>query len=378
MADHGDEHNIIVVGAGIAGLALLRELTRREIAAIALERYSTVTDAGLAINLPGNAIAALRELGVGNVRRYGVPVNKREYRASNGRLLFKVDEASFWGTEDTPQCMRRSELALLLREGVPEPSVLRQRTVTSAIASGTSVAVTTTKGEKLTGRYLVGADGIRSTVRELCFPGAETSVARLAQSSYRFVVSNPGVDCWTVWMGERAIILLIPMGLNDVYGWATVTNHVGPSSNPGELLRHMKDFPSEPRKAVEEALANPAGLFSSPLTEVRLSSWNRGRAVLIGDAGHATAPVWAQGAALALEDGLALAELLATGEGFTGVGEEFTRLRRDRIRHVQTMTDRASNVSRLPLSLRKILMRYMGPLSYRNTYEPLKANRGSG
>jgi len=372
MTDRANENAVIVVGAGIAGLALTRELVRREVEVVALERYPSLPDAGLAINLPGNAIAALRKLGIDDVRRHGVPVERREYRSSRGRLLFKVDEAKFWGDDNKPQCMRRSDLASMLTEGIPEEVIRRQCAVASVSTSGRSVAVDTVDDEKLTGKYLVGADGVHSIVRTMCFPGIETSVAQLGQASWRFLTSNPGVDCWTIWMGEHALVLLIPVGPDEVYCWATIPSDECQSSDPANLLRHIKLFPREPREAVEAALANQATLLKSPLTEVRMSNWSRGQAILIGDAAHATAPVWAQGGALALEDALVLAELFATSDDALDVGEEFTRLRKNRIRHVQTMTDRASRISTLPIALRNILMRYAGRLSYINTYKPLR------
>lgn len=56
-------YDVVVVGAGIAGLALTRELHRKGISCVALERRPAIVDAELAINLPWNAVAALRSLG---------------------------------------------------------------------------------------------------------------------------------------------------------------------------------------------------------------------------------------------------------------------------------------------------------------------------
>jgi 2-polyprenyl-6-methoxyphenol hydroxylase-like FAD-dependent oxidoreductase len=94
--------------------------------------------------------------------------------------------------------------------------------------------------------------------------------------------------------------------------------------------------------------------------------------VLIGDAAHATAPVWAQGAALAVEDGLALADLLSNSPDWSGVGAAFERDRRGRIEHVQRMTDRLSRSARLRPWLRELVMPIVGPGTYRATYRPLR------
>jgi len=92
----GASRRVLVVGGGIAGFAMLRALDQRGIAAELVERLNGPPDAGLGLNLPGNAVRALRDLGVGNaLKQRGRPILRREYRNARGRLLFTVDEAGF-------------------------------------------------------------------------------------------------------------------------------------------------------------------------------------------------------------------------------------------------------------------------------------------
>jgi 2-polyprenyl-6-methoxyphenol hydroxylase-like FAD-dependent oxidoreductase len=120
------------------------------------------------------------------------------------------------------------------------------------------------------------------------------------------------------------------------------------------------------------ALAHPEDVYHSPIEEVRLATWTKDRVVLMGDAAHATAPVWAEGAALAMEDALALAAIVADRDDMAAIGPRFEQARRDRVTHVQAMTDRLSKAARLPHALRTLLMPFITPRSYRATYEPLK------
>jgi 2-polyprenyl-6-methoxyphenol hydroxylase-like FAD-dependent oxidoreductase len=113
-------------------------------------------------------------------------------------------------------------------------------------------------------------------------------------------------------------------------------------------------------------------LYYSPVEEVRCARWSRGRLALIGDAAHATGPVWAQGAALALEDAIALAGLLAAGGDWTGVGAELERLRRPRVAHVQAATDKMSRLAGLPGRFRDVVAPVLGPRAYRAAYGPLR------
>jgi 2-polyprenyl-6-methoxyphenol hydroxylase-like FAD-dependent oxidoreductase len=97
-------------------------------------------------------------------------------------------------------------------------------------------------------------------------------------------------------------------------------------------------FPDPVSQVLSAALATTRSLYHSPLEEVRITRWSQGRVVLMGDAAHATAPVWAQGAALALEDALVLSELLATEQDWSLVGPAYERRRLPRVTHVQAMT----------------------------------------
>jgi 2-polyprenyl-6-methoxyphenol hydroxylase-like FAD-dependent oxidoreductase len=94
---------------------------------------------------------------------------------------------------------------------------------------------------------------------------------------------------------------------------------------------------------------------------------------LIGDAAHATGPVWAQGAAMALEDSLALADLLASRGDWDGVGAEFEAIRRPRVAHVQSATDTMSRLAALPGPLRDAVAPVLGPRTYRKAYGPLRS-----
>ena len=127
---------------------------------------------------------------------------------------------------------------------------------------------------------------------------------------------------------------------------------------------------------VATVLDDPGQLYYSPVEEVHCARWSRGRLALIGDAAHATGPVWAQGAALALEDAIVLADLLAERSDWSRVGAEFERLRRPRVAHVQAATDRMSRIAALPARLRDLVAPVLGPRAYRDAYRPLRTPVG--
>ncbi|MEV4344740.1 FAD-dependent monooxygenase [Actinoplanes sp. NPDC049596] len=353
------DDTVLVAGGGIAGLALGRALRQRGVPFELAERDPMAGDGGLAINLPGNAVAALHALGLrAGLEKIGRPTRRREYRSAAGRVLFAVDEDAFWGPDARPRCVRRSDLHALLGEDL-------DRTVTRVA----SVALEAS-GVLVDGRrhgFVVGADGVRSTVRDQVFGRAGMRSAMLSRASWRFMAPNPGVDCFTVWSGAEGAFLMIPVDESEVYVFASATGGGTVDADPAWLRRTFGNYPA-PVRAVLDDLGE---LYHSPIEEVRIATWHRDRCVLIGDAAHATAPVWAQGGALAMEDALVLADLLAGG-AWDSVGARYEEQRRERVCHVQAATDRFSKVAGLPIRLRNALLPVMGPIGYRSAYGPLR------
>jgi 2-polyprenyl-6-methoxyphenol hydroxylase-like FAD-dependent oxidoreductase len=365
---------VLIVGAGIAGLALARALRQRGVPAVVQDRLTGPPDAGLALNLPGNAVRALGALGLAEaVAGLGSPVRRREYRNARGRLLFAVDEDAFWADGAASRCVRRADLLDVLRHSLP-PGTVRWNSAVSAVRPRPDgVEVELTDGGTGTWDLVVGADGVHSAVRAAVGGDGALRSSLLSAASWRFMTPNPGVDCWTVWSGPRGTLLLIPLDSDEAYGYASATRGGQVDADPDWLLTTFADYPAPVPAALTAVLAQPSHLYHSPVEEVRIPRWANGRVVLVGDAAHATAPVWAQGAALAVEDGLVLAKLLATVADWSAVGAAYEQRRRPRVTHVQAMTDRLSRAAALPGWLRDTLLPVIGPRSFRETYTPLRA-----
>jgi 2-polyprenyl-6-methoxyphenol hydroxylase-like FAD-dependent oxidoreductase len=364
---------VLVVGGGVAGFAMMRALDQQGIPALLVDRLKGPPDFGLGLNLPGNAVRALRSLGVGDeLTSRGVPVRRREYRNAGGRLMFAVDEAGFWGSEAGSICALRGDVWQLLSSGVSASAVRWATPVTAVSEPGREIEVSFGNAAAESYDFVIGADGVHSAVRTSIFGLSAPRVALLSAASWRFVTPNPGVDCWSVWSGPAGTFLMIPVDAERVYGYASATRGGPVDADRRWLESTFGNYPEPVRSAVSSVLAEPASLYHSPVEEIRLDSWHRGRAVLIGDAAHATAPVWAQGAALAAEDALVLAELLATREDWATVGGEFEARRRPRVHHVQKMTDRMSRAAALPSWVRDAVLPLVGPRTYRATFEPLR------
>jgi len=364
---------VLVAGGGIAGLALARALHRQGRPVLALERRATPEDGGLAINLPGNAVQALGQLGLSDaLKGVGSPVRRRDYRTHRGELLFAVDEAAFWGEAACPRCLRRSDLQRLLGQDLPAGTIRRGCTIQAIAATAAGVTVDLGAGGVEHGGLLVGADGVHSTVRRSMFGEQATRAAVLGQASWRFMAPNPGIDAWTLWAGAGGLFLLIPVDNGEVYGWVSISRAGAGDRDLAEVRRVFDRFPRLVQDTLDRVLPRPDAIHHSPLEEVRIARWTQGRVLLAGDAAHATAPVWAQGAALALEDALVLSDILAHETDWNAIGPAYEARRRPRVAHVQAMTDRLSRTATLPDWVRNRLLPMIGPRSYRATYAPLR------
>ncbi len=362
---------MIIVGAGISGLALMRALHSLDIEAKTYEKRQVAKDSGLAINLPGNAMSSLHLLGVRDaVADLGYPTKRREYRTETGKLLFSVNEADFWGYSNQPRCILRSDLMSILRQGLPDNLFCFGQEINDVQTGTDNIELSLSDGRTVFTNILIGADGVNSTIREKVF-GHTTQAAILSPFSWRFMADNPGIDCWTLWAGPTSMLLLIPVSDERVYAWASLSRENTSSDAIKFSSDHFSGFPLMLRSIVDKALAEPSHVYYSPLNEVRMKNWSRGGTTLIGDAAHAMAPVWAQGAALGIEDALELSKLLAEGSNWPEMQQRFESLRRPRVEHVLKMTDKMSKAAKLPPLVRRLVLPYLGPRTYAKAYEPL-------
>ena len=360
---------VLIVGAGIAGLATARALRDVDIDVEVVERRTGAPSPGLGLNLPGNAVRALNALGLAEqVLAAGVPVARREYRTARDRLLFAVDEAAFWSGVAQSVCLRPG---LLLEALGTEQEVRRGVGAVRVDPSPHGAHVVLDDGTETDYDLVVGADGVHSTVRAAVVTTAPQP-SKMTSASWRFVVPNPGVDCWTAWTGNGLALLLIPVASEEVYGYASSSTGGTAGADPRWLAQAFADFPTPARLAVDAVFDGGRTPYHSPVAEIRTDTWHRGPVILIGDAAHATGPVWAQGAAAALEDALVLAEVLGSSSDWATAGAAWEHRRRPRVDHVQAATDRMSRLAGLPDWLSHRLAPFAGPRAYRAAYGPLR------
>ena len=371
---HHVQLRILVVGAGIGGLGLARALGRLGITADVVERQTSWDQTGAGIYLPGNAVRALRMLGLESaVMERAAPIPRQRICDHRGRLLSDIDLSALWGGVGACVALHRADLHEILVSYGDGVRVRMGQSVRRVHQRGERVTVEF--GDGTTGEYdlVVGADGVHSTVRDLTF-GA-SAVKPLGQRAWRFVTRCPtDVDTWSVFLGRAASFLAIPIGGGRVYCYCDAPQDVGGGATRGpvteELARLLTDF-AGPVPAILESVGPETAVHVGSIEEVTLDRWRSGSVVLIGDAAHATSPNMAEGAAMALEDGLVLSECLATGVPLPQALASFEARRNPRTHWVRAQTHRRDRTRSMPPVVRNAVLRRWGTKIFHQNYRPL-------
>lgn len=338
----------LVVGGGVAGPVVAMALQRAGIDATVHEaRPAATDDIGAWLGVQVNGLDALRAIDAEQaVLDVGFPTPVIEFRSGTGKVLGSVPATSPPPAGTVGLSMRRADLYRALHEEALRRGVDIRYGARLVDARSTEEGVTAVFADGTTDSadLLVGADGVRSTVRSLVDPDAAPPrfVPVLNTGGYsEHVPAGAEVGRLTMVFGRRAFFgyLRAPSGGTWWFANPPVTREPAPDEVAGmsdpewrSRLRELYGVDRSPAVDLVEATRDPLrGWSTYDLPSV--ARWHRGRMVLLGDAVHATSPASGQGSSLALEDAVLLARCLRdrpVPEAFA----VFERLRRERVERV--------------------------------------------
>ena len=358
---------VLIVGGGIAGLALARALLQRGITAEVVERATEWQPSGAGLYLPANAVRALHELGVGaDVAARANPIGRQRLLDHRGRLLAEIDVERLWDGVGGCVAIHRAVLHEVLLEAMAEVPIRLGVSVTG-LEDGDAPQVIFS--DSSTGSYdlVVGADGVHSTIRSLALGGPPASY--VGQASWRFIVDGflEAAD-WVVRLGRGRSFLTVALGQGVVYCYADLSTSDPTSGADRDWRESFADF-AEP---VPRLLDDATEAYFAPIEEVAPPAWTARRVVLVGDAAHASSPNMAQGAAMAVEDALVLAELLTADQPVDQALAGYEQRRKARVVFVQEQTHRRDRTRSLPPAVRNLTLRLAAERIFRSNYGPLR------
>lgn len=331
-------NRILVVGGGIGGLVLARAAAQRGFAVELIERAPALRAVGAGISLGANAMRALGSLGIGEaVAARGHALGAAVIADADGRTLARTDLGALATKLGAAYAFHRGALHEALAEGLGGVEVRCEVSLTEVIEEGEVIAATT-DGQRRRYHAVIGADGLRSTVRGLVFGAQAPRYA--GYTCWRWTGRVPGglreaVEMW----GRGLRVGLVPLGEEQVYAFFVANAPAGTPGDPrqgvvtvrGKFSRFGGDVPR-----VLAAIGDDEQLLHHDIEEVVQRPWCRGAVGLLGDAAHAMTPNFGQGAAMAIEDAIVLARELAAHDDAAAALRAYEQRRRPRVDALQS------------------------------------------
>lgn len=309
--------DIGIIGGGIGGLTAAIALRQRGFAVTVFEKDPAWSVYGVGITQQSNVIRAMDALGVlDDYLSAGFGYDAVEVFAPDGRMVARVPSPRL--VEGKPANMgigRRALHKVLGDRAIAEGAQVRLGVHPTALTDdGDGVSVTLSDGTTARFDLLVGADGLNSWVRGAIMPEVPPA-EYTGMGVWRYNLPRaPGLDALQSYNGKRGAGLA-PMTEEHMYMFLTSPEPGNPRFPTEGLAARMRERTAEAApqiRALAEQITDDAGVVYRPLETVNLTGpWHVGRVVLLGDAAHATTPHLGQGAGMAIEDSLVLAEELA-------------------------------------------------------------------
>jgi len=347
--------DVLIVGAGPTGLTLAASLIKRGIATTIVDAQATAAHTSRAAAVNARTLEVLEGLDVTRrLVKEGVHAPRFTIR-DRSRVLMNLDFSGL--TTDYPYTLLipQNVTETLLNDRLLElgGSVVRSKSLTSVVQDDDGVTATFDDGDVVRARYVVGADGIHSSVREQAGIGF-----RGGAYGESFILADVHLD------GEKPIEEVVLF-------WAKAGLTVVAPLPDGSyrIVAPVVDAPEEPSAAFVQGVLDERGPGAGRIvvTDVVWSSrfrihhrvadtYRAGRLLIAGDAAHVHSPAGGQGMNLGIQDAVVLADALATvlAGGPDTALDEYSAARRPIASGVVSLTDRLTRLATLPRGLRPI------------------------
>jgi 2-polyprenyl-6-methoxyphenol hydroxylase-like FAD-dependent oxidoreductase len=353
----------VIVGGGVAGPALGLALQRAGIESVVLERrVQPDPEEGSYFTVSPNGLDALDAVGALDLaREAGFASHTNAMYGATGRLLGRISLGVPLGDGTVALTMKRSRLAVLLAEEAERRGVEVRRGAGVVRVSGGPGGVSATLGDgtSVQGDVLVGADGVHSLVRRTIDPAAPagryvglTNFGGITRATPLGETLDP--EAWHFVFGSRAFFGAHPTPEGDVVWFANVPrdeiSREERSATSNEqwqrwLLDLVREDAGPATELIRDGRLELAGDNTYDLPHV--PTWSRDAMVVIGDAAHAPSPSSGQGASMALEDAVVLAQALRDSPDVPAALAAYETSRRARVEKIVAVGERSGS-SKIP------------------------------
>jgi 2-polyprenyl-6-methoxyphenol hydroxylase-like FAD-dependent oxidoreductase len=366
---------VLIVGGGIGGLTLAAALHADGVEVDLVEAEAEWNTSGAGISVQPNGVRVLEGLGLDRALvAAGSVIQRWIFADDQGHTLCDIDLVTVWGDVGPLVGVARSRLQEVLVAGTRPIPCRLGTSITSIEETGDRVSVAFTDGSANSYDLVVGADGIRSKVRDLAF--VQITPAFAGHISWRSLapLRLPGPPSIQFWLGDRCFFGLCSVSDDHTYGFGHVTQDREYDPVEGRLDRlraRFADFGSTVQDYLA-ALDQDTQIHCSAIERIEQDLWHTGRVVLIGDAAHASSPLMGQGGSLAMEDASVLAEVLRTGPSLADALASYTVRRKPRVGWVQQQSLAVADSFNLPPDARNQALLTKGAQLFKQRYALLK------
>ncbi|SFK91504.1 FAD-dependent monooxygenase [Geodermatophilus ruber] len=336
---------VAIVGGGIGGLFAANALLAQGVSVSVYEQAPALGEVGAAVFVTPNSVRQLERLGLGPaVEKWGARIGPgSRYLRADGTPIAEVQitDSAGWNAVFG---FHRADLVEILAGALPDGVVHTGHRCSGFEQGADSARVRFDNGATAEADVVVAADGIHSTLQHHVVPPsrpiASGSVAYRGLVPHELVPDWPQQD-WLLWMGPSRHFLVYPVRAGRLIGYVGFTptdeqmrESWSAPGDPDTLRREFADW--DPRIGAllqHVGTTHRWGLYDRE----PLPAWTAGRLTLLGDAAHPMLPHLGQGANQSMEDGMALATVLAHADRDTAPAalRTYEALRRERVAAVQ-------------------------------------------
>jgi 3-hydroxybenzoate 6-monooxygenase len=320
------DQRILIAGGGIGGLATALALAGHGFQVTVLERASQYQEIGAGIQLGPNAFHAFDRLKLGDaIRSIAVFIDQlRLMDAVTAEEITHIDLTTYFRTRfgNPYAVVHRGELHKILVGACQDHAAITLRTdcdVTGYDQSAGSITVLLKTGERITGTALIGADGLRSKIRQQMVGDGEPRVA--GHTTYRSVIPTEQMpedlrwNAATLWAGPKCHLVHYPLSGWKVFNLAITCHNDAPEPVAGkpvsaeEVMRGFAHIHPHAQEIIHHGKNWKLWVLCD---RDPVENWIDGRVTLLGDAAHPMMQYFAQGACMALEDAVCLSHMLGS------------------------------------------------------------------